>query len=227
MKLTIKNSLFAKLGIVAILTIFILVSSLLYYLTHQVVEADNRAKFTTAQLTSQALLDKLDRNFYERFGDVQAFAHNRLGVAAVKQDSSSAELQDFMNTMTSYYVLYDLMMIVGLDGNVIAVNTKDKKGYNINSEFLISSRKNFLQEEWFKACLSDAGPEGGAWYSDFTTNPDVASLYNGNGYGMAFAAPIRNEQGNVLGVWYNFASWIELTQAIRSEVEADLRKTDF
>lgn len=225
-RLLIKESLFARLGLIAVVTVLVLVNSLLYYLTYQRVEADNKAKLTTAQLTSHALLDKLDRNFYERFGDVQAFAHNRLAVNALKQDSVSADLQDFMNTMTSYYVLYDLMMIVDLDGKVVAVNTKDKKGYKINSDALIRSNKNFLHEEWFKACVSEAGPDGGAWYSDFMANPDVASIHNSNGYGMAFAAPVRDESGKVLGVWYNFASWKEITQTIRGEVEAELQKDD-
>ncbi|MCU0353014.1 MAG: hypothetical protein MUD08_04625, partial [Cytophagales bacterium] len=83
----LQNSLFARLGLGAMLIAIALLGSLFYYLTHQAVSADNRSRFTTATLTSQALVDKLDRNFYERFGDVQAFAYNRLAVSAVEHDT--------------------------------------------------------------------------------------------------------------------------------------------
>ena len=222
-KISLKHNLFAKIGIVALAILVAMLTGLFYYLSYSNVSANNKAKQITAELTSQALLDKLDRNFYERFGDVQAFAYNRLAVAAATNDTSSHELQDFMNTMTAYYVLYDLMMIVNKEGKVIAVNTTDKQGQPINSTPLTNGR-NFARETWFKACVSGAGPEGGAWYSDFTTNPEVARIYGGNGYGLGFAAPIRNQFGQVLGVWYNFASWKEITGDIRSAAEEELLK---
>lgn len=52
----------------------------------------------------------------------------------------------------------------------------------------------------------------------------MGSVYGTNGEGMAFAAPIRNEHGQPIGVWYNYASWQEVTDAIRIEAEQDLIK---
>ena len=52
----------------------------------KMVDAQNEAKLVTAKLTSQSVLDKIDRNFYERFGDVQAFAVNKL---VIKKSRSS------------------------------------------------------------------------------------------------------------------------------------------
>nr|MCU0354690.1 PAS domain S-box protein [Cytophagales bacterium] len=133
-------------------------------------------------------------------------------------------LLDFMNTMTAYYVLYDLMMIVDRNGRPIAVNTKDKDGNKINSLPVLN--ENFLHENWFKVCVSDKGPAGGAWYSDFMLNPLVGAIYQSEGKGMAFAAPIRNKAGQVVGVWYNYASWQEITRTIRHEVETEIQKDD-
>lgn len=217
-----KNSLFIRIGAVALAVLLAMLGGLLYYLGYANVATNNRASQITAELTSKALLDKLDRNFYERFGDVQAFAYNRLAVAVVENDSVSRDLQDFINTMTAYYVLYDLMMIVDVQGRVIAVNTVDKNGNTIASAYLVDAKKDFSREAWFKACVSGAGPEGGAWYSDFKVNSDVAKIYGRKGYGVGFAAPIRNEFGQVLGVWYNFASWKEITEDIRSAAENEL-----
>ncbi len=176
----------------------------------------------TANLTAQSVMEKVDRNFYERFGDVQAFAFNRLAVQAVESDSVSPGIQQFINTMTAYYVLYDLMMLCDRDGKVLAVNTQNKNAESISSGFILNS--NVSAESWFKVCTSTAGPKGGAWFSDFIVNKDVASIYGTKGEGMAYAAPIRNDMGEVVGVWYNFASWLEVTDGIREEAEDNLLK---
>jgi len=125
--------------------------------------------------------------------------------------------------MVQYYVLYDLMMICDINGNVIKVNNVDKANTKINSQALIG--KSFASSDWFTTCTSSQGPEGGAWYSDFSINDDVKQIYNSNGTGMGFAAPIKDENGTVIGVWYNFASWKEVTEGIRQTAEAELQQT--
>jgi methyl-accepting chemotaxis protein len=172
---------------------------------------------------SSGVIEKIDRNFYERFGDVQAFAYNNLAVEAATTKSSNENLQKFINTMVSYYVLYDLMMVCDMDGKVIAVNTLDKQGKNVKSDFLIG--KDFSNDEWYRACTSEIGPEGGAWYSDFMENKDVSSLYSRTGWGMAFASPIKDSEGNAIGVWYNFANWDDVTTSIRKETEGVLKQS--
>lgn len=217
------KSAFARVGIITLTLVLLALIALFYYLTYTVIASVNRSQLVASQLTSQSVVDKVDRNFYERFGDVQAFAFNQLPVEALRSDSVSADLQLFINTMTAYYVLYDLMMICDRDGRVLAVNTQDKNGKAINSSFLIG--KSMAQEDWFKQCMSPPGPEGGAWYSDFMAQKLVGQIYNNPGYGMAFAAPVRDPQtGTAIGAWYNFASWKEVTDGIREEAERDLKK---
>jgi PAS domain S-box-containing protein len=218
-----KKSLLVRIGVTVLIVGFIMITGLFVFLALKVVEADNQAKAITAQLTSQSVLDKIDRNFYERFGDVQAFACNALAVNTMVQDSVSPDAQKFINTMTTYYVLYDLMILCNKEGRVLAVNTVNKDGKKINTESLIG--KDYSGEEWFKTCLYPATLQG-AWYSDFTVNQDIAHIYHNNGYGMAFAAPIKNASDEVIGVWYNFASWKEITESIHQEAENEIRKQD-
>ena len=219
-----EGKLFAKLGAQLIVVILLLLSSLFYYQAYQSVMVDNKAKSVTATLTSKAILDKIDRNFYERFGDVQAFAVNKLVVDRLQGDTAHlADLQTFVNTMVQYYVLYDLMLVCDLQGNVVLSNTIDKSNTPIVTQNLIG--KNYANEEWFRVCSSTTGPAGGAWYSDFMVNDAVKTIYTSDGYGMAFAAPIKDTTGKVIGVWYNFASWKEVTQAIRILAENELRQT--
>jgi putative methionine-R-sulfoxide reductase with GAF domain len=216
----LKRSAFATVGLVTLTVTLLILGSLLFFFTYSQVNSYNSSMSITATLVSQSVGQKVDRNFYERFGDVQAFAYNNLAVSAAEKDSIMPGLQQFINTMTSYYVLYDVMMLCDRNGAVLAVNTVDRSGKSINSRQLIG--KDYRHEAWFTACTTGNGPVGGAWYSDFIINRDVAMACNTSGEGMAFAAPVRNNSGAVVGVWYNFASWSEVTDGIRKEAEDDL-----
>lgn len=219
----LRQSIFAKVSIATLLMLLIALAALFYYLTYNVVATNNESMKITAELTAQSVIDKVDRNFYERFGDVQAFAFNRLAVETAEKDSVAPRTQTFINTMTAYYVLYDLMMICDRNGKVLVVNTTNKLGEPIHSGNVMAT--NMANETWFNVCVSPQGPKGGAWFSDFMVNPLVAEIYGTDGYGMAFAAPIKNDAGEVIGVWYNYASWREVTEDIRIEAEHNLLKS--
>jgi len=219
---SLRQSVFTSVGLLVLSILILVLVSLFYYLTFNQVSSSNQSATVTAQLTAQSVMDKTDRNFYERFGDVQAFAFNQLAVATAEKDSIAAGAQQFINTMTAYYVLYDLMMICNREGKVLAVNTKDKNGKVIPTHPFLS--KNVSQEEWFRVCTSPEGPQGGAWFSDYSALEDIGKIYGTEGRGMAFAAPIRNAQGAIIGVWYNYASWEEVTEGIRKQAESDLNK---
>lgn len=214
-----KQILSVSIGLSVVVVIFLIVFSSL-----QVVKNKNEIKATTVKNRATAVIEKIDRNFYERFGDVQAFAYNKLAVQMIDSAKATEDAQQFLNTMTSYYVLYDLMFVVDKKGKVVAVNTTDKNGGSIATDMLIG--EDFSSQPWFRSCMSSTGPEGGAWYSDFMVDPLVAKIYGTNGWGMGFAAPIRNAEGKAIGAWYNFASWKDVTQGIRTETEELLRMDD-
>jgi PAS domain S-box-containing protein len=209
--------LIVSMGIISIILVgvatYMITASISAKIAQQQVIANGR---------STAVIEKIDRNFYERFGDVQAFAYNKLAGQTASTKSTDEDTQKFINTMVNYYVLYDLMMICDIDGKVVAVNTIDKQGKMVKSDFLIG--KDFSNDEWFRTCASGAGPEGGAWYSDFIENRDVSAIYSRTGWGMAYAAPIRNGEGTTIGVWYNFANWDDVTVGIRKETEVSVQK---
>jgi methyl-accepting chemotaxis protein len=217
-------SLATKLRSAFLIVPVLLIIAITVYSGINLIRNQNQIKKSTATQVAQSVIEKIDRNFYERFGDVQAYAVNHLAVETALHDSVSAQAQSFINTMTRYYVLYDLMMILNSKGDVVACNTVDKNNYVLQTGFLRG--KNFSNTEWFKVCTSVEGPIGGAWYSDFMVNPHVAQIYEKNGWGMAFAAPIKDNNGNVVGVWYNFASWKEVTQGIRQEALVSLKKSE-
>src|SRR5689334_17572322 len=159
-----KQILSVSIGLSVVVVIFLIVFSSI-----QVVKNKNEIKATTVKNRATAVIEKIDRNFYERFGDVQAFAYNKLAVQMIDSAKATADAQKFLNTMTSYYVLYDLMFVVDKKGKVVAVNTTDKNGGSISTDMLIG--EDFSSQQWFRSCMSSAGPEGGAWYSDFMVDP--------------------------------------------------------
>ena len=202
---------------VSMCIIVAIVTGVSFFMIKDSLESKNEQLKIAAIGRSGGVIEKIDRNFYERFGDVQAFAFNKLAQKCIEQNESDPEVQSFMNTMVTYYVLYDLMLICNENGDVLAASNVDKDGKVISTRFLIG--KNFAKEAWFQSCMNPKGPEGGAWYSDFIKNDDVSRIYNRSGWGMAFAAPIKNASGKVIGVWYNFADWAEVTSGIRKETE--------
>ena len=68
-------------------------------------------------------IDKIDRNLFERYGDVQAFAANPYALSGTPEQIASTA-----DTYTGLYVIYDLMVVAdAASGKVIAVNTRDKE----------------------------------------------------------------------------------------------------
>ncbi len=203
----------------------IMAVGVLSYITYTSFNSSNEQHIVLGQANASALMDKIDRNYYERFGDVQAFAFNKLALQTAETDTMTTETESFINTMMAYYGLYDLMIICNKNGKVVGVNTTNKSGTKLTTTHLLG--KDYSGEAWFKVCTHPAeGPEGGAWYSDFMVNAESGIIHGNKGYGMAYAAPIKNDKGEIVGVWYNFSNWAEVTQGIRGATEQILEKTN-
>ena len=93
------------------------------------------AKILTA---ATAVNDVVDRNLFERYGDVQAFALNTAATdpANWRNPSDSNPLIQAMNGYTTGYGIYKLMMLVSLNGDVLAVNSVNLKGDKLATEGL-------------------------------------------------------------------------------------------
>src|SRR3954453_7184616 len=73
-------------------------------------------------------VDKLDRNLFERYGDVQAFAKSDPA-----KSMDAARLTRWMDTMMATYTpIYNLMVVADANGRIVAVNTTDLDGKKIS-----------------------------------------------------------------------------------------------
>ncbi len=200
-----------------------LVASLLYYSASQHVIIQNKPLEQLALSTSSTVAEKIDRNLNERYSDVQAFAFHPLAAEVLQKKQPDSLLENYMNKMMTYYKYYDLMMLCDLSGKVVLLNTKDKEKNQLPTNAL--KGKDINEQEWFRSSIVVGGPKGGAYFSDFNTDDQVSSILQNNGFGIDFSAPVRNSEGQIIGVWRNRVSWKAVTQEIRSESETALQKT--
>jgi methyl-accepting chemotaxis protein len=164
------------------------------------------------------IADKIDRNLFERYGDVQAFGLNAVLQNREHWYKPDSPIVTAMNSYVDTYDIYYLTLLVDLEGNVIAVNTKDQDGKGISTGGFLT--RNYSKAQWFQDVLqkkfytSQAGNVGGA--SDFTgtvitplhLNQDVKGAYPGDdGLTLNFSAPVYGPDGNVIAIWNNYAKF--------------------
>jgi hypothetical protein len=179
------------------------------------------------QTVSRSIIDTIDRNLFERYGDVQAFALN-----AVVHDqanwyeprSADNPVVAAMNGYVRLYGVYPLMIAVDLDGRVIAVNDRNAAGEAVDTRALYD--RSFKDAPWFQAALQGGFLKGsgvdGTVVSDPWFDDDVARLTRGDGLVLGFSAPIRDVGGRIVGVWHNRASFDFIEEIVRTAY-ADLK----
>ncbi len=159
--------------------------------------------------------DKLDRNLFERYGDVQAFAANP------KILGTPAEAQEIIDFLTITYGIYDLMIVADLDGRVIAVNSVDGSGEPIDTSFLLGT--DVSDQEWFQTVRSGNTPDGGTYYTDAEINPVVTEIYDHAHVTLPFTAPVYGADGRMAGVWHNQASFERIVSDIMNDARLEFQ----
>ncbi|MDZ4781611.1 MAG: methyl-accepting chemotaxis protein [Planctomycetia bacterium] len=151
------------------------------------------------QSVAEETIDKLDRLFFERYGDVQAFAAN----PDAKGDAEL--LKRAANFYTRTYGIYDLMVIADANGQIIAANTVNSQGAPFLTDALIGT--SVKGEAWFESVTSGTVPLGQSYFGDVTADKRLADATKTRGLSLVFAAPIVDADGKVTRVWANYANW--------------------
>jgi methyl-accepting chemotaxis protein len=163
--------------------------------------SESLVKGTAQQLQNHAtaVLDKIDRNLFERYGDAQAFAFNPL---------ARGTAEDFTKVANFYmkaYSCYDLMLKVDAEGKVVAASNMTYDGKPLDTSKLIG--RSVAGETWFADIISGKVAPGQSYSSDLIEDKLVAEVYGNRGLTLNFSAPILDDEGKVVGVWSNFASF--------------------
>ena len=189
--------------------------------------ADKIAKNAQKELLSisEFAIESIERNLFERYGDVQAFALN-----SVLQEFFSASLQnatDLTAAIDNYvklYGMYKLSMVVDAQGRVVAVNSVDAKGKPIDSSYLIG--KNFSNEPWFidarEGRFTSSKSLSGTVISEAMRDEDVKKAASHNDLVVGYSAPIFSKKQEFIGVWRNLADF-GLVEEILSKIYERLK----
>ncbi|MFO0898010.1 MAG: methyl-accepting chemotaxis protein [Pirellulales bacterium] len=171
------------------------------------------------QVVAEHTIDKIDRNLFERYGDVQAFAANPNARA------TPDKVTDTANFYTKVYGIYDLMLVADATGKVIACNTLGPDGSSHEVGEIVGS--SVVGEEWFDKIKAGEIKLGQSYYADLAAHPRVAKFMKGPGLSLVFAAPIVDDQGRVSRVWANFASWDRVTGEIMTDLQKKLAEKGY
>ena len=182
-------------------------------------ERESVASATGQRLAINAvhLAETIDRNLFERDGDVKAFALN-----PISRDGDAEALTSLADSYTALYGFYDLMVIAdATTGKVLATNRKDAGGQTVASQALAGSAVS--DQPWFQACL--AKPTD-TWWQGPHLEPMVVQAKAGDGWAITFAYPILGTDGKVSRVWANFASNSRIIGGMARPMAEHLHKID-
>ena len=157
--------------------------------------------------------DRIDRNLFERYGDVQAFSINP---EAQKQElwGHAGEDNPIIQAMNQYVDLYDvyyLTMLVDTEGKLVAVNSRGSEGEALDTSSLYE--QDYSKQDWFQDILagryyeSEDGSFTGTVVEHLHVDNGVSHVYGDEGLSLGFSTPVRNAEGEIIAVWKNVAKF--------------------
>lgn len=158
---------------------------------------------------AQAFSDAIEAQFYERYGDVQAFTLN-----PVFQGRQPKQMTEMLNSYSAAYGIYDLILYVDTKGHLVSVNDKGPDGKPLKIKDLYS--RDYSGEPWFEAVIKGATTDdkaanlAGTYVENPHFDPIVEGVWGEKRYGNSFSAAVKNASGKVVGVISNRAGmrWI-------------------
>ena len=180
---------------------------------------------------AQASLEDVDRNLFERYGDVQAFGLNTViqdQKAWYKVGADKNPVAEAMNRYVALYGLYDLTIAVDTDGKVLAVNDRDASGKPLETAWIYE--QNFKAASWFQSASEGKFLKSdildGTVVEDLSVNDLVKKACGNQGLVVGFAAPVKGKDGKAIAYWYNAAKF-SLVEEILADAYEDAARRGF
>jgi len=196
------------------------------------------------QTVAENVADKVDRNLFERYGDVQAFGYNNAALdtarwyrAGLAPDTTPGALVARMNQYVRAYGLYALTVMTDTAGRVVAVNSVGADGKPVQTAALYG--RQFADAGWFRACRAGTftrrtpftapgnDAADGTVITDLHVEPLVREVYPGDdGLTLGFTAPVVDASGQAVGCWHNAARF-SAVEAIVATAYQELKAKGF
>ncbi len=145
-----------------------------------------------ADLFARHTLDALDRLVFERYGDTLVFS----GLPPVRALDPAQLPVIADHLVTTYTPYYRLAVVVDRQGLIVAANRVDEGGNPIPTVQLLG--RSVAAESWFTQAMNTSRP---VLIEDFHVDPLVENVYRDQRPVMSFSAAIKNQTGEVIGVW--------------------------
>jgi hypothetical protein len=152
---------------------------------HNMNELSLRLQYTVESTVKTRLLDaakdaidKVDRNLFERFCDVQAWTTFNLFLNVVNDKSLRGEACELASRLHQIYEVYHDIIILNTQGDIV-VSAKNKSLIDQNQK----------DREWFQEAIS-----GRVYFSDIYYSKSFSAPV------MTFSAPLQNNKGEIIGV---------------------------
>lgn len=206
MKIRVKN-----ITLLTVVTSFLF--GVLYYITWNAThELENKVQ-DEMRNSAKEIIEKIDRNLFERFHDARAFAMNaRLPeYFSDANDAVKDRYLDYLDKLITEYKVYSHILLFSADGELVAQNRIDVLGEGVKP--VVTSPDRVLLKQWFNDVLNEA------YLRPLAPNPaypelgtavygPVQSLFGQENvrqeqFDMMFATAIKDDAGKVTGVWVN------------------------
>ncbi len=150
------------------------------------------------------IANAIEKNLFERYGDVQAFGLNEsIQDANNWYQGNNSKIVIAMNKLNAMYGIYSVSLLVDLEGKLIAVNSKNAEGNGINTSGYYN--QNFLNAEWFGKA-KNLKP-GETHLTPLYKDEEISRIYDTDGLTMSYSAPVYGPEGQPIAVWHNFAKF--------------------
>jgi methyl-accepting chemotaxis protein len=148
--------------------------------------AKSMGKAGTAKLESQAttVISRVERNLFERYGDVQAFGLNTEVYNRDYWYQKNGPISQLFNKYLSVYTpIYYLTVMVDTNGKTIATSTTDDLGNKVDTSVFF--KKNYGGDTWLQNLKAG---KFSTWKTSLLT---LISRAYSVGTGWSFATPLQ------------------------------------
>lgn len=214
--------------VICLLLVFGIAPAFLIFLVYQIQKVSLKDQLSDSlHIWAKTTTELIERNFFERYGDVQAFTQN----AAVWRSENwrSTDPNNELNAAISRYMtgygLYDGMLVLDTKGIVQAVNVVDSKGNKLETGFMIG--RDLSKTPWFQDAISGRFLKGRNGLDGTAVGKPQRVEWLDQAYGrkntfvVPFSAQIKNATGELVGIWINFAN-MNIVEGIFQDVYKNL-----
>lgn len=180
------------------------------YITYTMKKAAEKAAEKSYEMIAGDISDSIQSQFFERYSDVQVFAAN-----PDVQNLSAENLPKTLDFFTKTYGIYDLIVVVDAQGQLIGANTETPSGKKVQWSEL--KKQDFSKLSWFQSVMKGQYTEEkekgflGTFVEPYLVDRIKSAAFGESTYATGFSAPIKNKDGKIIGVISNRTNpiWVE------------------